>query len=87
MALERLLAATPPPSPLPQGEGESGADPIGIQGNAATLAGGNTLAVMSGGTTLDRVPRCSGWVETCSRGQAQVELASQQEDHGLEVAH
>jgi len=33
------------------------------------------------------VPRCSGWVETCSRGQAQVELASQQVDHGLEVAH
>ena len=61
MALERLLAATPPPTPHPQGAGGSGADPIGIQGNAATLAGGNTLAVMSGGTTLDSIVLAGGY--------------------------
>jgi len=33
------------------------------------------------------VPRCLEWVETCSRGQPQVELAGQQVDHGLEVSN
>ena len=36
--------------------------------------------------SLLMVPRRFAWAETWSRGQPQVELASQQVDHGLEVA-
>src|SRR5271154_3804201 len=32
------------------------------------------------------VPRRLGWVKMCSRGQPQVEFASEQVDYGLEVA-
>ncbi len=33
-----------------------------------------------------QVLRCFTWVVTCSSGQLEVELASEQVDHGLEVA-
>ena len=33
-----------------------------------------------------KVLRCFTWVVTCSSGQLEVELASEQVDHGLEVA-